>query len=101
MGQRRIPVTGHAAIAGITGIGIKRLAGLVHGVLELAADRERDVVDPELRHPQRDALRVWERVAILDRFLREEADADREIAADALAHLGHDAAEHAQTALER
>ena len=45
-------------ISGIAGIGIERLSWLMDRVLELAADRQRDVVDAELRHAQGDAAPV-------------------------------------------
>jgi len=90
MRQRRVPIARHAAIAGIACIGIERLSGLVHGILELAADREGDVVDAHLRHAEGDALRVGQAVAVLDRLVGEEAHADREIGPHAGAHLEHD-----------
>ena len=95
MGQGRGGNARHATVARISGIGIKRLAGLVDRVLELAADRERDVVDTHLRQAQGDALRIRQAVPVLDRLLGEEARADRKILTDDLAHASHDLAEHA------
>ncbi len=99
--QRRIPVAGHAAIAAVARVGVERLAGLMDRILEFAADGERDVVGAHLRHAQRDALRVRQAVAVLDRFLGQEAHADGKILAHGLAHARHHLAEQAQAAFER
>ncbi len=100
MGKRGIPVAGHAAVARVARVGIERLARAVDRVLELAADRERDVVHAHLRHPERDELGLLHRVAVLDRLLGQEADAHREVGAHRLAHPGHHPAEEPEPALE-
>jgi len=43
VGQRRIPVARHAAVAGIAGVGVERYTLLVHGIFELAPGREAEL----------------------------------------------------------
>ena len=98
--QGRVQVAGHAAVAGIAGIGIERLALAVHRILELAAHRQRNVIDPALRHAQGYTLRVLDRVAVLDRLFRQEPHADGEARADGAADRRHHPPEHRQAALQ-
>ena len=96
VGQGGVPITGHAAVAGIARIGIQRLAGAVLRVLELTADRERDVIDAQVRHAQGDLLRLRQGIAALDGFLGKEAHANGKVLAHPPAHLAEDLTEHGQ-----
>ena len=73
----------------------------MNGILELAADGQRQIRGPELSQSQADELCVTDRVTVLDEFVRQEANADRKILADLAANVLENPADQSQATFER